>query len=198
MNNDDFQTIIKGNIYKQLFNPNQNYLCLCCDENEFIINFLNVFSLNFRSLPKNGGAFMNFLGNQKTEFRVIIPTEICSRNLTVVKNLFTIYTFVYIEFTIEIIGEAWVYIYTTLYQTWECSNGTVRNVMSRVICWIHAQRCKVQLWCYLLTPNGNTHNFVLALECVLHKINKNRTTVSAGGIASISSSFLMNVVSWLI
>ena len=99
MKNDDFQTSIKENKYEQLFNPNQNYSCQYYNENEFIIknrngdNFLNVFLLNIRSLPKNGGDLLNFLGNLKTEFRIIILTEIGSRNLTVVEKLFPNYTF---------------------------------------------------------------------------------------------------------
>ena len=99
MNNDDFQTLIKDNKYEQLFNPNQNYSCLYYDEDEFIIknrtgdNFLNVFSLNIRSLPKNGGVLLNFLGNLKTEFHVIIVTEIESRNLIFAEKILSNYTF---------------------------------------------------------------------------------------------------------
>ena len=57
MNNDDFQTIIKQNNYDQLFNPYQNYSCQSYDEDVFNIknrkgdDFLNLFSLNIRSLP---------------------------------------------------------------------------------------------------------------------------------------------------
>ena len=82
MNNENFQTIIAENKYEQVFNPNQNYSCQYYDEGEFIINkrnddnFLNVFSLNIRSHPKNGGELMSFLGTLTTEFHVIILTEI--------------------------------------------------------------------------------------------------------------------------
>ena len=99
MNNDDFHTIIKQNNYDQLFNPNQNYSCQYYDEDEFNIknckgdDFLNVFSLNIRSLPKNGGELLSFLGNLKTDFHVIILTEIGARNLTVTKKMFPNYTF---------------------------------------------------------------------------------------------------------
>ena len=99
MNNDDFQTIIKQNNYDQLFNPNQNYSCQYYDEDEFnIINrkgddFLNVFSLNIRSLPQNGGELLSVLGNLKTDFHVIILTETGARNLTVTKKMFPNYTF---------------------------------------------------------------------------------------------------------
>ena len=112
MNNENFQTIIKENRYEQLFNPNQNYSCQYYDEGEFIIknrngdDFLNVFSLNIRSLPKNGGELMSFLGTLKTEFPVIILKEIGSRNLTVVDKYFQI-THFFIKFHKGIIGEAW-------------------------------------------------------------------------------------------
>ena len=124
MNNENFQTIITENKYGQLFNPNQNYSCQYYDEGEFIIknwngdDFLNVFSLNIRSLPKNGGELMSFLGTLKTEFHVIILTEIGSRNLTVVEKYFQI-THFFIKFHTGIIGEAWEYIYTTIYQMWD-------------------------------------------------------------------------------
>ena len=70
MNNDKFQTIVKENKYEELFNPNQNFSCQYYTEDEFIIknrngdDFLNIFSLNIRSLPKNGGELLNFLGSQ--------------------------------------------------------------------------------------------------------------------------------------
>ena len=82
MNNDKSQTIVKGNKYEELFNPNQNFSCQYYTEDEFIIknrngdDFLNIFSLNIRSLPKHGGELLNFLGSLKTDFHVIILTEI--------------------------------------------------------------------------------------------------------------------------
>ena len=57
MNNDKFQTIVKGNKYEELFNQNQNFSCQYYTEDEFIIknrnddDFLNIFLLNIRSLP---------------------------------------------------------------------------------------------------------------------------------------------------
>ena len=99
MNNDKFQTIVKGNKYEELFNPNQNFSCQYYTEDEFIIknrkgdDFLNIFSLNIRSLPKHGGELLNFLGSLKTDFHVIILTEIGSPNLTVVEKMLPNYTF---------------------------------------------------------------------------------------------------------
>ena len=68
MNNVHFQTIITEHKYEQLFNPNQNYSWQYYDEGEFIIknrngdDFLNVFSLNIRSLPKMGANWWVFWG----------------------------------------------------------------------------------------------------------------------------------------
>ena len=42
---------------------------------------------------KNSGELLNFLGNLKTEFHVIILTEIGCRNLTVVEKLSSNYRF---------------------------------------------------------------------------------------------------------
>ena len=99
MNNENFQTIITENKYEQLFDPNQNYSCQYYDESELIIknrncdDFLNVLSLDIRSLPKNGSELISFLGTLKTEFHVIILTEIWSRNLRVVEKIFPNCTF---------------------------------------------------------------------------------------------------------
>ena len=55
-------------------------------------NFLNVFTSNIRSRPKNGGELLKFMGNLKTVFHLIILTEIASQNLTVAeKNIIKLY-----------------------------------------------------------------------------------------------------------
>ena len=99
MNNDKFLTIVKGNKYEELFNPNKNFSCQYYTEDEFIIknrngdDFLNIFSLNIGSLHKYGGELLNFMGSLKTYFHVIILTEIGSRNLTVVEKMLPNYIF---------------------------------------------------------------------------------------------------------
>ena len=111
MNNDKFQTIVKENKYGELFNPNQNFSCQYYTEDEFIIknrncdDFLNIFSLNIGSLPKNGGELLNFLGSLKTDFHVMILTEIGSLNLTVAEKYFQTILF-FITFPRKIIREA--------------------------------------------------------------------------------------------
>ena len=56
-------------------------------EDEFIVknrngdDFLNIFPLNTKSEPKNGGELLNFLGSLKTDVHVITLTEIGTWNL---------------------------------------------------------------------------------------------------------------------
>ena len=161
MNNENFQTIITENKYEQPFNPNQNYSCQYYDEGEFIIknrngdDFLNVFSLNIRSLSKNGGELMRFLGTLKSEFHVIIPTEIGSRNLTVAEKIFPNYTFFHNIPQRNNWGG--VGIYTQLFIKWGtfrwnqyCTWMRLYEVWGRkFVCWIHVQWCNVRRWGYL-------------------------------------------------
>ena len=110
MNNDRFQTIVKENKYEELFNPNQNISWQYYTEDQYIIknrngdDFLNIFSLNIRSLPKNGGELLKFQGSLKTDFHVIILMEIGSWLLTVVEKYFQTILF-FIKFPRKIIGE---------------------------------------------------------------------------------------------
>ena len=193
MNNENFQTIITENKYEQLFNPNQNYSCQYYDEGEFIIknrngdDFLNVFSLNIRSLPKHGGELMSFLGTLKTEFHVIILTEIGSRNLTVVEKIFQNYTFFHKIPQRNNWGGVGIYIHNSL------SNVGLLDEIN-IVLECDCMKCEVEsLFVEFMFngamytvggiyrhPNGNVSHFVAALECVLLKINTNRTTVLAG------------------
>ena len=193
MNNENFQTIITENKYEQLFNPNQNFSCQYYDECEFIIknrngdDFLNVFSLNIRSLPKTGGRTDEFLGTLKTEFHVIILTEIGSRNLTVVEKIFPNYTCFHKIRQRNNWGGVGIYIHNSL------SNVGLLDEINIVLEY-DCMKCEVEsLFVEFMFngamytvggiyrhPNGNVSHFVAALECVLHKINTKRTTVLAG------------------
>ena len=61
MDNDEFKAYLQENKFEQLFNPFDSITCQYYDENEFISAnrngdvFLNIFSVNIRSLPKHGG-----------------------------------------------------------------------------------------------------------------------------------------------
>ena len=103
MDNDEFQAYLKENKFEELFNHFDSVICQYYDENEFISanrdgdGFLNIFSMNIRSLPKHGGELVNFISSMETKFDVIILTEIGARNLSVVLNLFPAYTFHYVR-----------------------------------------------------------------------------------------------------
>ena len=103
MDNDEFHAYLKGNKFEELLNSFDPVICQYYDENDFISEnrngdgFLNIFSMNIRSLPKHGGELANFISSMETKFDVIILTEIGARNLSVVLNLFPAYTFHYVR-----------------------------------------------------------------------------------------------------
>ena len=72
--------------YEQIFNPTCVTPCQYFDEDEFINKnrtgeeFLNVFYLNIRSLPKHGCELLHFLKSLKTKFEVIVLTEIGAKH----------------------------------------------------------------------------------------------------------------------
>ena len=84
---------IKENNLTRLFDISNHTSCQYYDEEQYTRlekcpNQLNVFLLNVRSLPKHGGELVNYLNILKSEFHIIILTEIGSRNLSLVENLF--------------------------------------------------------------------------------------------------------------
>ena len=65
MVNDEFKAYLQENKFEQLFNTFDSITYQYYDENEFISVkrngdvFLNIFSMNIRSLPKHGGELVN-------------------------------------------------------------------------------------------------------------------------------------------
>ena len=57
--------------------------------------YLNIFSMNVRSLPKHSGELLAFLNTLETRFEVIILTEKGARNISLVEDLFPGYLFRY-------------------------------------------------------------------------------------------------------
>ena len=49
--------------------------------------YLNIFSLNIKSLPKHGGELLHFLKDLNTRLDVIVLAEIGSKNILVVDKL---------------------------------------------------------------------------------------------------------------
>ena len=95
--------LLRENKFEELFNPFEPITCQYYDEENFSSTnrngdeFLNMFSMNIRSLPKHGGELLNFIGNLNANFDIIILTEIGARNLSVVHNLFHNYTFHFVQ-----------------------------------------------------------------------------------------------------
>ena len=98
---------------------------------------------------------LNFLRSLKTDFHVIILTEIGSRNLTVVENDETdiVLDCDCVKCELESLFVEFMF-----------------NVAMYTVGGIYRHR------------NVNVSHFVSALECVLHKIDTNRTTILAGDI----------------
>ena len=68
--------------------------CQYHDDEEYIRkgcnteNYVNIFSMNIRSLPKHGGEITVFLNTLQSDFKVIVLCEIGARNISTVENLF--------------------------------------------------------------------------------------------------------------
>ena len=88
-------------MYEEIFNATESISCQYHVEEQFISKnrngneFLNIFTLNIRSLPKHGDGLYVYLESLNTNFDIIILTEIGARNLSVVQKLLPNFTFVY-------------------------------------------------------------------------------------------------------
>ena len=76
--------------------------------------------MNTRSLPKHSGelkCFINVLGN---EFDMIVLTEIGSRNVSTVEQLFEGYVFFYVTPDVNFYGGVGIYIYIYKQKNGKC------------------------------------------------------------------------------
>ena len=151
---------------------------------------------------------MSYLGTLKTEFHVIMLTEIGSRNFTVVEKIFPNYTFFQKIPQRNYWGGVGIYIHNSL------SNVGLLDEIN-IVLGCDCMKCEVEsLFVEFMFngamytvggiyrhSNGNVSHFVAALECVLHKINTNRTTVLAGDmnidIIKFSNEDVMSYMSTL-
>ena len=89
LDNDKFQSFLNDNMYEEIFNVAASIPCQYYDEEQFISKnrngdeFLNIFTLNKKSLPKHGGELYVYLESLNTNFDVIILTEIGARNFSI-------------------------------------------------------------------------------------------------------------------
>ena len=101
LDNDEFQSFLKDDMYEEIFYAAKSISCQYYGEEQFISKnrngdeFLNIFTLNIRSLPKHGGELYVYLESLNTNFDVIILTEIGARNLSVVQKLLPNFTVFY-------------------------------------------------------------------------------------------------------
>ena len=148
-----------------------------------------MFSLNIRSLPKNGGELLSFLGNLQTDFHVIILTEIGAWNLTVKKKRFPNYTCFHKIPHNNNWGGVGIYVHNSLANMGLLDEITIVLECDCTKCEVASLFVEFMFNGAMYTiggiyrhPNDNVSHFVSGLECVLHKINTNRTTILAGDI----------------
>ena len=99
MNDRGLMEYIKRNNLSKIIDPERLSLCDYYDEQQFnrLKNIgdahLNVFSLNIRSLPLHGVELKIFLSILRAKFHILIITEIGSKGISTVENLFPDYWF---------------------------------------------------------------------------------------------------------
>ena len=193
MDNDEFKAYLKENKFEQLFKPFDSITCQYYDENEFISAsrngdvFLDIFSMNIRSLSKLGGELVNLIRCMETKFDVIILTEIGARNLSVVLNLFPNYNFHYVRPHNNNYGSVSIYTHDSLL------NVVLRDdLMLTKSCYY--SKCEFESLFIefmhngiLFTvggiyrhPGGNITHFVSSLETILTKLDDRKNVLLAG------------------
>ena len=193
LDNKQFEMFLKENKYEQIFNPTCVTPCQYFDEDEFINKnrtgeeFLNVFSLNIRSLPKHGGELLHFLKSLKTKFEVIVLTEIRAKNISVVENLIPDYNFNYVLPTKNKCGGVGIYTSDLLTNVTVLDGVKVINSCNCTKCEIespfiefHYKGSAYKVGGVYRHPNGKVPHFITDLETVLNKIDNGKTTVLAG------------------
>ena len=193
MDNDEFQAYLIENKFEELFNPFDSVICQYYDENEFISanrngdGFLNIFSMNIRSLPKHGGELVNFISNMETKFDVIILTEIGARNLSVVLNLFPAYTFHYVRPQNNNYGGVGIYTHNSLLNVVMMEDMVLTKSCDCSKCEFESLFIEFMYNGILYTvggiyrhPSGNVSHFVSSLETILTKLDDRKNVILAG------------------
>ena len=194
MEENGLMEFLKAQNFRSMLFPEDENECNYYDEDGFntkLTNnnaYVNVFSMNIRSLPKHGGELLTFLNMLKAEFHVILLTEIGARNLSLVEHLFLGYTFHYVIPECSMVGGVGIYIKDNL---------TNVSVVPRYInksC--NCSRCLFESMTVYFTagkndycvtgiyrhPGGNVDHFVTDLEISLNQEDHNRTSILAGDI----------------
>ena len=90
------EEFLKTNQFDSLLNASDLNCCKYYDEDKFndlnrqVDGFLNMFSLNIKSLPKHGGELACYFNILKMQFDIILMTEIRAKNIILMENLLEI------------------------------------------------------------------------------------------------------------
>lgn len=193
LDNKKFLDILKDNYFDDLFNPEEISSCRYYDENDFAaenrtgFEYLNVISLNIRSLPKYAGELVCFLNTLNSKFDVIILTEIGAKNISVVENILPGYTLFHVTPCKNKCGGVGIYLSdtikdivtldeTSITMTCRCDKCEVESLF--IECSFH--ETKYTIGGIYRHPNGNIDHFISELEKVIITLDPNRRTILAG------------------
>ena len=166
------------------------------------------FSFNISSLPKHGGELTCVLSNLKTQFDILILTEIGAKNISTVEKLFDEYDFFYVLPVNCSRGGVGMYIHKSIADInilnvgliqscdcllckWECLCIEISfNNTTFVLCGIYRH------------PNGNIGHFTSDLDILLNTLGRYKSVIIAGDINIDLMKFeidgIMNYISSLL
>ena len=218
INNKKFENLLRENAFDNLFEPNAISSCQFQEANEFTLrnrngdDFLNIFSMNIRSLPKHGGELVCFFNLMTTKFDVVVLTEVRAKNITLVENLLPGYKFYYIIPDKNKCGGVGIYMRDTI------DNITpIEDVSMSLAC--GCTRCEVEsLFLHFVFrgvkytvcgiyrhPNGNINHFTEKLERILAKLSNDNRVLITGDLNidlikfaddESTLSYLTTLLSW--
>ena len=149
--------------------------------------FLNILSLNIRSLPRHGGELLNLLNVFGTHFHVIVLSEIGARNLSVVQHLIPNYTFYYTIPESNNFGGVGMFLSDELLDISIIDEYTIMKTCRCIRCDFESlfvtftyNNATYTVGGIYRHPNGNVHHFVTDLEHSILKLNKNNHCILAG------------------
>ena len=145
--------------------------------------------MNIRSLPAHAGELVAYLGMLKTNFQIIILSEIGARNISVVQELLPGYTLYYVIPENNNFGGVGIYISNSIENVSVLDNIRIFKTCSCI-------KCNYESICIDLTfrgkkisvfgiydhPKGNISHFIKDLQTAINKLDKSRIAIIAGDI----------------
>ena len=186
---------IQENKLNDIVDPREAIECKYYDEADFLkesatfISQLNIFSLNIRSLSKNGGNLSCFLNTLENRFDIIVLTEIGSRNISTVENLLPGFEFMYVTpddnyyggvgiYTNEMLKDVCVLTELSIVNSCNCSKCQFESLF---ISFVHGNMTYILGGIYR-HPNGSMTHFIDDMEKIIQSIDKKYTVILAGDI----------------